>query len=279
MLFLFADIRKNIVLLQVQQTQSFFSPMNKETLVILLQKDISELAILSQGFGQMETIPAVLLSLAQQKAMAIVENLNAISSAENTNEQKEEKPVISELVCAPAEPIAPIPTEEPKAMIEEIPAQTAEEVVVEETQEEEIEEPLPIIAVETEDELDDEPEDETDDETEEDTDEPEEEEETPEVAEETVLEEKNQEKSEKLTRNDTIQPRISDVKQAISIGDRFLFQRELFGGNGELLSKTITAINACKTLEEAQAYISKKFNWDSESTTVERFMQIISRKF
>ena len=42
--------------------------MNKEIIVKLLQKDISELAQLTQGFDEMDVLPAILLQLAQQKA-------------------------------------------------------------------------------------------------------------------------------------------------------------------------------------------------------------------
>ncbi len=39
--------------------------------------------------------------------------------------------------------------------------------------------------------------------------------------------------------------RIEDLKQGISLGDRFLFQRELFGQNGELMQKTLEELNNC----------------------------------
>ena len=37
---------------------------------------------------------------------------------------------------------------------------------------------------------------------------------------------------------------VEDIRQAISLGDRFLFQRELFAGNGELMQKTLDEINS-----------------------------------
>jgi uncharacterized coiled-coil protein SlyX len=36
---------------------------------------------------------------------------------------------------------------------------------------------------------------------------------------------------------------VSDIRQAISLGDRFLYQRELFGQNAELMQQTLTKLN------------------------------------
>ena len=44
---------------------------------------------------------------------------------------------------------------------------------------------------------------------------------------------------------------VEDIRQAISLGDRFLFQRELFAGNGELMQKTLDEINSLNSLSEA----------------------------
>ena len=87
-------------------------------------------------------------------------------------------------------------------------------------------------------------------------------------------------KPEILTRNDSIvNSKIEDISKAISLGDRFLFQRELFGNNGEIMQKTIAHLNSMNSAEEAMTYLQKKFAWDKESTTVERFIQLISRRY
>ena len=85
---------------------------------------------------------------------------------------------------------------------------------------------------------------------------------------------------ESFTRNDSItHKKIDDIKQAISLGDRFLFQRELFNNNGELMTKTIGYLNGLTSMDEALQYVNKKFNWDSENPTVERFLQILIRRY
>ena len=72
---------------------------------------------------------------------------------------------------------------------------------------------------------------------------------------------------------------VTDLKHAISLGDRFLFQRELFGQNGELMQKTLEALNNMPNIDGAIAYIDKHFNWDKESSTFELFLNALHRRF
>ena len=71
---------------------------------------------------------------------------------------------------------------------------------------------------------------------------------------------------------------VSDIRQAISIGDRFLFQRELFGGNGETMQKLLERINACAGLGEAMDIVELQA-WDRESPTYELFINVLRRRF
>lgn len=71
---------------------------------------------------------------------------------------------------------------------------------------------------------------------------------------------------------------VTDIRQAVSIGDRFLFQRELFGGNGERLQQALSDINALKSFDEAAAFI-EKFGWDKQSPTYELFLNVLHRRF
>jgi hypothetical protein len=74
-------------------------------------------------------------------------------------------------------------------------------------------------------------------------------------------------------------PAVTDIRQAISLGDRFLFQRELFAGNGELMQKTLDQINMLSTLSEAMEFIRDNFEWDMESTAVQLFENVLRRRF
>ena len=72
---------------------------------------------------------------------------------------------------------------------------------------------------------------------------------------------------------------VEDIRQAISLGDRFLFQRELFAGNGELMQKTLDEINSLGSLGEAMDYVADNFEWDKESTAVQLFENVLKRRF
>lgn len=74
-------------------------------------------------------------------------------------------------------------------------------------------------------------------------------------------------------------PPVDDIRKAISLGDRFLFQRELFGGDGEKMNKTIDTLNKQNSLEEAMQFISKKFAWDKDSAAYELFVGVLKRRF
>lgn len=72
---------------------------------------------------------------------------------------------------------------------------------------------------------------------------------------------------------------VTDIRHAISLGDRFLFQRELFGGKGELMQKTIDKLNGLNSLGEALSYIHDNFSWDKDSSTYELFVNVLRRRF
>lgn len=72
---------------------------------------------------------------------------------------------------------------------------------------------------------------------------------------------------------------VEDIRQAISLGDRFLFQRELFAGNGELMQKTLDELNGLGSLSEAMEYVAETFDWDKESTAVQLFENVLKRRF
>ena len=72
---------------------------------------------------------------------------------------------------------------------------------------------------------------------------------------------------------------VGDIRQAISLGDRFLFQRELFAGNGELMQKTLDELNGLGSFNEAMEYMTDHFEWDTDSTAVQLFENVLKRRF
>ena len=73
--------------------------------------------------------------------------------------------------------------------------------------------------------------------------------------------------------------KVDDIRQAISLGDRFRFQRELFKNNGEEMNKTLSYINKLATYEEVISFLQSKYGWEEGSAAAEDFYQIIKRKF
>lgn len=71
---------------------------------------------------------------------------------------------------------------------------------------------------------------------------------------------------------------VDDIHLAISLGDRFLFQRELFGQNAERLQRALTELNELSSFDEAMDYIAR-FNWDTESKTYQQFLVTLHRRF
>jgi len=71
---------------------------------------------------------------------------------------------------------------------------------------------------------------------------------------------------------------VTDIRQAVSIGDRFLFQRELFAGSAENLQKALTELNSLHSFDEAMAAI-EKYGWDKQSPTFELFVNVLRRRF
>ena len=106
------------------------------------------------------------------------------------------------------------------------------------------------------------------------------------IAEEPVIEEPQPEPvKEEPVKEEVISPNaalygkaVDDIRLAISLGDRFLFQRELFGQNAELMQRTLTELNDLGSFDEAVSYISR-FGWDTESNTYQQFLVALHRRF
>ena len=90
---------------------------------------------------------------------------------------------------------------------------------------------------------------------------------------------KAEEKSTRFVQTSLFGSPVQDIRKAISLGDRFLFQRELFGGKGELMQQTLDRINSLSTFSEAEKYINDTFSWDRELPSYELFMNVLRRRF
>lgn len=80
--------------------------------------------------------------------------------------------------------------------------------------------------------------------------------------------------------NDSIAyKKVEDIRQAISLGDRFRFQRELFHNNGEEMNKMLSYINMLASYDEIVSFLQSKYGWSSDHPAATDFYQLIKRKF
>lgn len=227
--------------------------MNKDTLIALIEKDIAELQTLTQGFAEMETFPQPLIDLAVTKVESLRHCLTAMPEAARDSVRTE--PEMPALV--PDE--APVTVTEPAAVVEPEPTLVVEP------------EPIPEVCEGADNQPD------TDVATPDET-------ATQIVAEtihkpETVIDafEKQQE-NESLAATIAHRP-VTDLKRAISIADRFRFQRELFDNNGEKMATVLDALNDCTSLEQAEAYLEKHCALPSDKPATADFIDLIKRRF
>lgn len=174
--------------------------MTKETLIILIEKEITEIISLTKGFAELDTFPKPLMEMALEKSKNLTKCLDQLAKLK-------EKPQPEKVVVEPqpkAEKPQPIETvQEPKKGEK----QTGKVVAKEKEKEKEV------IPPQSESKV---------------------------ILAETIK--KTTSVLENLSTNgDRVasvieHQKITELKSAISIADRFRFQRELFEGNGEQMS-------------------------------------------
>lgn len=73
--------------------------------------------------------------------------------------------------------------------------------------------------------------------------------------------------------------KIGDIRKAMTLNDKFLFKRELFGGNEAELNDTIELLASMHSFDEAEEYIYDDLQWDRKNPTVADFMSIVKSYF
>ena len=76
---------------------------------------------------------------------------------------------------------------------------------------------------------------------------------------------------------------LGELAESLSLNQRFMFTKELFDGNADLLRHALNSVDELATFEEAVGLINARFvielGWDIESEEVREFMQQVYRKF
>lgn len=79
--------------------------------------------------------------------------------------------------------------------------------------------------------------------------------------------------------NITIPQTVGDIRKSMTLNDKFLFRRELFGGNDAELNDTLELLASMHSFDEAEEYIYDDLQWNREDPTVSDFMSIIKTFF
>lgn len=279
--------------------------MDRELLVTLIRKHIDELIMLTEGFMEMESYPEAIINLAKSKTDDIWSYINQLGALQPVAKQAVE--AVKEVDKDQFEDEEDALTDDlwDDEIVDEVPLFPDEEdddinfeQAIEEAAEE-FEAVADDIVEPVFEELEELVEAEVETESEAATiiEEMIEDLQVEHEAEEPVLQEKKTTLAEKIniagaTRNEALtngekadlhaslsNQKIDDIRQAISLGDRFRFQRELFRNNGEEMNKTLSYINSLATYEEIVSFLQSKYTWDEENATVADFYKIVQRKF
>lgn len=258
--------------------------MDRNKLITHILNNISELQSLTKGMESMADVPQFLHSLALEK----VDNLKrAFLDLSVAKEVVEEEQV--EEISAPAiQTIEPVKVSEVKKQTEEehveewqsaladlkveeddlqvaVPQEEPEVAVKEEPQKEDVKfEPKVEVAVEQ-------PKQETIVSRE------------PEVAPKTVTSPASNDRFKTTVRGlggaRSAEGRfVKDLKRALNLNDRIRYKKELFGGDKELMDRTIDRLDVCLSLTEALEYVSQ-FGWDDDNEAVVDFISLLERRF
>ncbi|MDD7528671.1 MAG: hypothetical protein PUK04_04310 [Bacteroidales bacterium] len=227
--------------------------MNKDTLIALIEKDIAELQTLTQGFAEMETFPQPLIDLAVTKVESLRHCLTAMPEAARDSVRTEPE------MPAPVPDEVPVTVTEPAAVVEPEPTLIVEP------------EPIPEVCEDVDNQPD------TDVATPDET--------AAQIVAETIHKPETvvdafakQQEAASVAATIAHRP-VTDLKRAISIADRFRFQRELFDNNGEQMATVLDALNQCTSLEQAEAYLEKHCALPPDKPATTDFVDLIKRRF
>lgn len=85
---------------------------------------------------------------------------------------------------------------------------------------------------------------------------------------------------DKMAVEETTTPfnRITEIRKAIGLNDRFLLIRDLFGGDATLYDQTITRLDEFDDLDDCMIYIVENFRWNPDSAGAKLLVSLIERK-
>jgi hypothetical protein len=76
---------------------------------------------------------------------------------------------------------------------------------------------------------------------------------------------------------------IKELSESIGLNQRFMFTKDLFEGNPDLLKHALKSIDECGSFVEAIHLLNERYvgelGWNKDSDVVDEFLQLIFRKF
>lgn len=72
--------------------------------------------------------------------------------------------------------------------------------------------------------------------------------------------------------------RVTELRKAIGLNDKFLLVRDLFGGDVERYEATIDTLDEFEDLDECMIYIVENFRWNPDSEAARLIVSLLERK-
>ena len=80
--------------------------------------------------------------------------------------------------------------------------------------------------------------------------------------------------------NDAIEKnKLSDLRKAFSLNDRFRYRKELFAGNEEVMNKVIAILNNKTSFKDSIMFLEEKLHWDFSNPIVKDFVKVLELRF
>ena len=82
------------------------------------------------------------------------------------------------------------------------------------------------------------------------------------------------------TVNDSIEKKkLSDLRKAFNVNDRYRYRKELFGGSEDTMNKVIIILNSRRSYSDCVLFLEQKLHWNLKDPTVKDFLKILETRF